>query len=44
MRATPLPGSWPGQRATIGPSDPTRDDLRPCEYAVVPPPATGVPA
>lgn len=35
MRATPLPGSWEGHRAIIGPSDPTRDDLRPCEYAVV---------
>lgn len=34
MRATPLPDSWAGQRAIIGPSDPTRDDLRPCEYAV----------
>ena len=36
MRATPLPDSWAGQRAIIGPSDPTRDDLRPCEYAVRP--------
>lgn len=36
MRATPLPDSWAGQRAIIGPADPTRDDLRPCEYAVVP--------
>ncbi len=36
MRATPLPDTWSGQRAIIGPSDPTRDDLRPCEYAVAP--------
>lgn len=36
MRATPLPDSWQGQRAIIGPADPTRNDLRPCEYAVVP--------
>ena len=36
MRATPLPESWEGQRTIIGPSDPTRDDLRPCEYAIVP--------
>lgn len=35
MRATPLPDTWSGQRAISGPSDPTRDDLRPCEYAVV---------
>lgn len=35
MRATPLPNSWAGRRAVIGPSDPTRDDLRPCEYALV---------
>ena len=34
MRATPLPSTWTGARAIIGPSDPTRDDLRPCEYAV----------
>lgn len=33
MRATPLPSSWNGPRAVIGPDDPTRDDLRPCEYA-----------
>ncbi len=36
MRATPLPDNWEGQRAIIGPSDPTRDDLRACEYAVAP--------
>ena len=36
MRATPLPDSWEGQRAIIGPADPTRDDLRACEYAVAP--------
>lgn len=35
MRATPLPDSWAGRRAIIGPADPTRDDIRPCEYAVV---------
>lgn len=35
MRATPLPGSWAGQRSIIGPADPTRDDLRACEYAVI---------
>lgn len=36
MRATPLPGSWQGRRAIIGPADPTRDDLRACEYALRP--------
>jgi len=36
MRATPLPDSWVGRRAVIGPADPTRDDLKPCEYAVLP--------
>lgn len=35
MRATPLPDSWAGRRAVIGPADPTREDLRACEYAVV---------
>lgn len=36
MKPTPLPDSWAGDRAIIGPSDPTRDDLRACGYAVVP--------
>lgn len=36
MRATPLPDSWIGQRRVIGPADPTRDDMRACEYAVAP--------
>lgn len=43
MRATPLPDSWEGRRAIIGPSDPTRDDLRPCEYAVLPSVEYGLP-
>lgn len=36
MRATPLPRSWQGPRVVLGPADPTRDDLRPCEYALRP--------
>lgn len=36
MRATPLPDTWDGARVIIGPDDPTRDDLRACEYAVRP--------
>lgn len=36
MRATPLPESWEGVRAVIGPDDPTRDDMRAAEYAVRP--------
>lgn len=36
MRPTPLPDSWTGRRVILGPADPTRDDLRPCEYAVRP--------
>lgn len=29
-------GAMGTQRIVIGPSDPTRDDLRPCEYLVYP--------
>ena len=29
-----LPSSWEGQSVIIGPPDPTRDDLRPCQYAI----------
>lgn len=36
MHATPLPDSWEGVRWIIGPEDPTRDDMRACEYAVRP--------
>ncbi len=36
MRATPLPDTWDGPRVILGPSDPTRDDLRACEYALRP--------
>jgi hypothetical protein len=36
MRATPIPDSWTGRRAIVGPSDPTRSDMRACEYAVLP--------
>ncbi len=34
MRAVPIPDGMPGQRIVIGESDPTRDDVRPCEYLV----------
>lgn len=34
MKASPLPDNWTGPRTVIGPSDPTRDDMRACEYAV----------
>lgn len=34
MRATPIPDWWTGARVVVGESDPTRDDVRPCEYAV----------
>lgn len=36
MRTTPIPDSWTGPRAIVGPSDPTRLDLRACEYAIRP--------
>ena len=40
MRAIPIPDGAAeaagGQRIIIGESDPTRDDVRPCEYIVTP--------
>ncbi len=41
MRAVPIPQGWPeamgGTRVVMGePGDPTRDDVRPCEYVVSP--------
>jgi hypothetical protein len=38
MRALPIPDgvaeTMGGRRVTIGDSDPTRDDVRPCDYVV----------
>lgn len=40
MRAIPIPDGVAeasgGRRVVIGESDPTRDDVRPCEYVVTP--------
>lgn len=34
MRPVPIPKHYGGDRVIIGESDPTRDDVRPCEYLV----------
>jgi len=31
-----IPESWAGDTVIIGPADPTRPDLRACQYAVIP--------
>lgn len=40
MRPLPIPDgvaeTMGGQRVVIGETDPTRDDVRPCEYVVTP--------
>lgn len=40
MRALPIPdgvaAASGGRRVVIGEDDPTRDDLRPCEYVITP--------
>lgn len=40
MRAVPIPDgvaeAMGGRRVVIGEDDPTRDDVRPCEYVMVP--------